>query len=145
MQVACATYSVYPTLTSLSTLSGRRAIPTCQRRRPDSVNIFFIVLSNFFSVFDEFGTRFVDTLFRERERERRVQLGIMNQELGEREISPPDTSEFRKRLIKDVLSFPTFGKYVSRMFCYFRLSESTFQGCFAVSEKQKQPLQKKNK
>ena len=53
-------------------------------------------------------------------------------------------SGFRKIRFKDVLLFPTFGKYVSKMFCRFRISESTFQRCFAVSETQKQLLQKNN-
>ena len=70
MQIACAKYSVFPTLTGLSTLSGRRAIPTCQCRRLDSVNYFFYVFLNFFSVFDKFGTIFVGGILRERERER---------------------------------------------------------------------------
>ena len=129
MQVACANFTDFPTLTGLLTLSGCRAIPTCQCRRPDSVNYLFLLFLNFFAIFNKFGTRFVEGILRER----RVQLGIMNYELGEREISPPYTSEFRKVYFKDVLPFPGFGKYVSKMFCRFRVSESTFQRCFVVS------------
>ena len=57
MQTVCANFTV------ISAVAGK--YPT-----------FFYFFSNFFASFDEFGTRFVDTLFRERERERerRIQL-----------------------------------------------------------------------